>query len=86
MKKKLQFETSPDVCSSRIDIEIGPDDRIAKVKFYGGCPGNITGVSRLVVGMEPAKAIELLRGIPCGPKKTSCPDQLAKALEEMLRD
>ncbi len=83
--KKLKFEPSPEVCSAAIEIELAKNGTIAKVQFLGGCPGNLEGVSRLAVGLTPEKAIELLRGIRCGAKSTSCPDQLAIALEKMIQ-
>ena len=70
------------VCSQRIEIEM-EKGVIKKVTFVGGCSGNTQGVSKLVAGMEPHKVISLLRGIRCGSKSTSCPDQLARALEEL---
>lgn len=66
-------------CSSEIEIELN-GDIIESVKFYGGCNGNLQGISRLVKGMTAQQAIERLEGIRCGFKVTSCPDQLAKAL------
>ena len=66
-------------CSSEIEIELN-GDIIESVKFYGGCNGNLQGISRLVKGMTAQQAIERLEGIRCGFKATSCPDQLAKAL------
>ena len=71
------------VCSEYIDVEL-KDGKIAAVRFEGGCPGSLTAVSRLVVGMTPRQAIGMLRGIPCGGKPTSCPDQLARALQAHL--
>ena len=62
-------------------IEIN-ENKIEKVTIVGGCPGNTIGVSHLVVGMTVDEAIKKLKGIPCGARGTSCPDQLAKALEE----
>lgn len=71
------------VCSTSIDIEL--DNNIIKsVAFTGGCNGNLQGISRLVEGMEVQDAIQRLRGIRCGFKSTSCPDQLAQALESMI--
>ena len=58
-------------------------DTIKKVTIEGGCAGNTVGVSRLVEGMKIDEAIRRLKGIPCGMRKTSCPDQLARALEEI---
>lgn len=70
------------VCAQGIDFEI-KDGVIEKVVFTGGCGGNTQGVSRLVEGMKVEDAISKLKGITCGFKGTSCPDQLAKALETM---
>ena len=58
---------------------------IKEVKVEGGCSGNLQGISRLVVGMKATDAIERMKGISCGGKPTSCPDQLAKGLEEALK-
>ena len=69
------------VCSRRIDIEID-GDIINAVKYSGGCAGNTQGVAALVAGMNIDEAIARLSGIKCGFKNTSCPDQLAQALEQ----
>lgn len=73
--------TPKQVCSRKIDIDI-EDGKIVSVKFSGGCAGNTQGVASLLVGMSVEDAIQRLSGIRCGFKATSCPDQLAKALEE----
>lgn len=70
-------------CSTMIDVEL-KDGVIDSVKFTGGCNGNLQGISALVKGMMPEEAISRLKGIRCGFKPTSCPDQLAHALEEMI--
>ena len=70
-------------CSTSIDVEL-KDGVIDSVKFTGGCNGNLQGFSALVKGMKPEEAISRLKGIRCGFKPTSCPDQLAHALEEMI--
>lgn len=70
-------------CSTMIDVEL-KDGVIDSVKFTGGCNGNLQGISALVKGMKPEEAIRRLKGIRCGFKPTSCPDQLAHALEEMI--
>ena len=70
-------------CSTMIDVEL-KDGVIDSVKFTGGCNGNLQGISDLVKGMKPEEAISRLKGIRCGFKPTSCPDQLAHALEEMI--
>jgi len=71
------------VCSSSIDIEMN-GNVIESVKFTGGCNGNLQGISALVKGMSAQDAIARLKGIRCGFKNTSCPDQLAQALESIL--
>ena len=70
-------------CSTMIDVEL-KDGVIDSVKFTGGCNGNLQGISALVKGMKPEEALSRLTGIRCGFKTTSCPDQLAHALEEMI--
>ena len=69
------------VCSQEMIIEL-EKDIIKSVKIIGGCAGNTVGVSRLIEGMQIDEAIKRLKGIPCGFKSTSCPDQLSIALEE----
>ncbi|WP_066892882.1 TIGR03905 family TSCPD domain-containing protein [Clostridium nigeriense] len=69
------------VCSTEIHLEI-ENDIIKTVEFVRGCPGNLVGISALVSGMNVNDAITKLKGITCGNKDTSCPDQLSKALEE----
>ncbi len=78
----MRYQTKG-VCSTSIDIEL-KDGVIDSVKFTGGCNGNTQGVSALVKGMTPEEAISRLKGIRCGFKSTSCPDQLARALESMI--
>lgn len=73
------------VCSRAIDIEL-EGDVIRSVKFTGGCSGNTQGIAALVVGMNAKDAIARLSGIRCGFKPTSCPDQLAHALEKALAE
>lgn len=69
-------------CSEEMIIEI-EKDIIKKVTIIGGCKGNTAGISKLVEGMNINDVIDKLKGIPCGSKGTSCPDQLAIALEEI---
>lgn len=77
----MRFQTQG-TCSTAIDIEV-KDGIIESVIFTGGCNGNLQGISALVKGMTTEEAIGKLKGIRCGFKQTSCPDQLAKALESM---
>lgn len=72
------------VCSRAIDFELTEDGIVREVKFHGGCDGNAQGVAKLCEGRRAEELIELLSGIRCGLKSTSCPDQLAKALRELL--
>lgn len=69
-------------CSTQIDI-VTNGDIIENVAFYGGCNGNLQGISILVKGMKIDDAIKKLEGITSGFKSTSCPDQLAKALKQL---
>ncbi len=69
-------------CSKKIIIKL-KEDIIKEVVIIGGCAGNTKGISKLVEGMKIDDVINKLKGIPCGTKGTSCPDQLAKALEEI---
>lgn len=70
------------VCSKEFIIEI-EEDKIKSVQIKGGCPGNSLGLSAMLEGKNIKDVIKKLRGIPCGTKETSCPDQLAKALQEI---
>ncbi|MBQ1212282.1 MAG: TIGR03905 family TSCPD domain-containing protein [Clostridia bacterium] len=72
------------VCSRQIDIELDDNNVITACRYTGGCHGNTQGVAALVIGMTAEDAIKRLSGIRCGMRNTSCPDQLARALKEML--
>ncbi len=67
--------------STRVVVEEG---LIKEVEIMGGCPGNIVGLTELIKGMTATEAIERMKGITCGARPTSCPDQLALALEEAI--
>lgn len=77
----FQYKTHG-TCSQQILIEVNDDDVIENVQFIGGCTGNTQGVSKLVKGMKVDEVISRLKGIQCRAG-TSCPDQLAQALEQM---
>ena len=70
-------------CSKAINFDI-EDGKVVNVSFQGGCNGNTKGIAMLVEGMSVEEVIDKLEGITCGPRKTSCPDQLAKALKESI--
>jgi len=82
MANRIEYNTKG-VCSRKIIVETN-DGVITDCKFIGGCAGNTQGVAALVVGMKVEDAIKKIKGIKCGFKGTSCPDQLAIALEELL--
>ena len=69
-------------CSTEIFFDV-EDGKVKNVKFVRGCNGNLTGIGALVEGMEVEEVIKKLKGITCGNKATSCPDQLAKALQNI---
>lgn len=71
------------VCAREIQIEL-EGETVKQITFVGGCNGNLQGISRLVEGMEVQETIRRLRGLQCGTKDTSCPDQLSRALLEAL--
>ena len=78
----MEYRYTPQgVCSMQMVFEI-ENEIIKSLKIIGGCPGNTVGVSKLVQGRKIDEVIEMLKGIPCGMRGTSCPDQVAKALEE----
>ncbi len=82
MKKHIEYKTSG-TCSRMVIADI-EDGVITDCSFVGGCAGNTQGVAALVKGMKVDEAIAKIKGIKCGFKGTSCPDQLAKALESAL--
>jgi uncharacterized protein (TIGR03905 family) len=67
-------------CSQMITFQV-EDNKVTDVKFFGGCNGNLKGIAALVEGMDIDDVIARLEGTTCGGRKTSCPDQLAKALK-----
>lgn len=77
---KISYQTEG-VCSREIILEV-ENGIILNVEFFGGCNGNLKGISKLVKGMKVEDVIEKLEGTTCGHKDTSCPDQLCKALRK----
>ena len=79
---KYEYRTRG-TCSRAIYLDV--EDGIVKdVEFYGGCHGNLQGIAALVKDMKAEDVIARVKGIKCGNKSTSCPEQLALALEEMM--
>lgn len=72
------------VCAREMRVEVDDQGVIQELEVLGGCSGNLQGIAALVRGMPAREAVERLRGIRCGFKDTSCPDQLARNLEELL--
>ncbi|MCC8073138.1 MAG: TIGR03905 family TSCPD domain-containing protein [Clostridiales bacterium] len=74
------------VCSQQIVIDVNDDETINNVQFTGGCHGNLQGIAALVKGKTLDEVISALKGIDCRMRGTSCPDQLAKALEQIKEE
>lgn len=72
------------VCSRKMVIDI-QDGKIADIEIIGGCNGNLQGIASLVIGMDAEEVVDRLEGIDCGGRGTSCPDQLAMAINEALQ-
>ena len=79
------FVKTKGTCSSAVEFEL-ENGKIINVAFSGGCNGNTTGISKLCEGMEAKELVQRLKGIRCGFKNTSCPDQLAQAVEKALEE
>ena len=82
MHKKYRTQGT---CSVQIDFDV-EDNKIHNLEFAGGCNGNLKGIAALVEGKDIDEVKDKLKGIKCGIKNTSCPDQLAKALEEVSKE
>ena len=72
------------VCAKEMMVEVDEQGVVQELKVMGGCHGNLQGISKLVEGMKAEDAIARLQGICCGRKPTSCPDQLAVNLEQLM--
>ena len=82
MKKTIDYATRG-TCSRMIHVEID-DGVVTKISFLGGCNGNTQGVAKLAVGRPAEEVVALLKGTDCGGRGTSCPDQLARAIEKAM--
>ena len=74
------------VCSRMVSFDLDENDLVSNVEFLGGCNGNLQGIGRLAEGRPADEIIDLLEGIHCGFKPTSCPDQFANALRNTLEE
>ena len=83
--KHIEYKTQG-TCSKVISFDLDDNNIIRNCKFEGGCNGNLKGISKLVEGRSALEVMELLKGNTCGPRSTSCPDQLSKALEQAINE
>jgi len=84
----IEFDFTPHgVCSRNIHVAVSDDAQtVEHIEFTGGCNGNLKGISRLLKGMKAEDAIARMEGTTCGPRPTSCPDQIAKNLKKALAE
>ncbi len=81
--KHVEYKTQ-NTCARVISFDITDDNKITNLQFQGGCNGNLKAISKLLEGFDAQKAVEILKGNTCGPRNTSCADQLTKAIEANL--
>ena len=72
------------VCAMQIDYDLDEENKIHNLAFLGGCNGNLKAIGRLLEGRDAKEAADILRGNICGYKNTSCADQLARSIDEIL--
>ncbi len=82
--KHFVYRTSG-TCSSRIEFDLD-GDIVRNVQFTGGCNGNLKAIPRLIEGISAHEVIRRVKGVTCGPRNTSCSDQLSRALEQALSE
>ena len=78
--------TNRGVCSRKTVVDLSTDGTINDIQIIGGCNGNTSGIAKLLKGMNARDAIQRLKGINCNGRGTSCPDQVAFALEQALKN
>ena len=83
--KHIEFVPSG-VCARLISFDLSEDGKIHNLSFTGGCPGNLKAISKLLEGADANKTAEALTGNTCGPRSTSCADQLSKALAQAIEE
>jgi uncharacterized protein (TIGR03905 family) len=81
--KHVEYKTQ-NTCARVISFDITDDNKITNLQFLGGCNGNLKAISKLLEGFDAEKAVQILKGNTCGPRDTSCADQLTKAIEANL--
>ena len=82
--KHVEYKTQ-NTCARVISFDITDDNKLTNLQFHGGCNGNLKAIGRLVEGQDAAYIADLLEGNQCGPRPTSCADQLSKAIKEALK-
>ena len=82
--KHVEFTTSG-TCAKVINFDLSEDGKIYNLKFLGGCPGNLSAISKLLEGADAKSAALILANNTCGPRPTSCADQLSKAILNNLK-
>ena len=86
MNNKVYEYVPQGVCSRLIHVELNDKNEVVDAYFVAGCSGNLQGICSLIKGMNVADVIQRLKGIRCGNKSTSCPDQFAGMLENILKN
>lgn len=81
--KHIDYHTTG-TCARVISFDLSDENTIHNLVFTGGCNGNLKAISKLLEGTKAVDAVRILKGNTCGPRQTSCADQLAKALEQAL--
>ena len=72
------------VCAMQIDYDLDEENKIHNLRFIGGCNGNLKAIGKLLEGKDAKEAADILRGNDCGGRGTSCADQLAKSIDQIL--
>ena len=72
-------------CALKLTFDLGSDNKVRGIQFVDGCEGNLGAVALLAEGMDARELADKLRGVKCGKKRTSCPDQLSQAVEQALQ-
>lgn len=86
MDKKIIENQPQGVCCKNVKIGLTEDNTIEFIKLLGGCPGWSSAVTKLLLNKTPEEVVEILKGITCGNRTTSCPDQIAQLLEREIQD
>lgn len=82
--KNFSVATDGRICAKQINFSVDDEGKLHDVKFKGGCPGNLVAIGKLVEGQDAKQIAEILRGNPCGGRGTSCADQFATAIDNLV--